>query len=98
MRTPGPSTAEPVVNEWINPQSPLSIADRMSVSSTFSLTDTRRSKGLPIGGAAGSRVSSFMFVILRGAVKRAVDHVHLLLARQSRKVDRITGNADRERR
>ena len=48
MRTPGPSTAEPVVNEWINPHSPLSMAERMSISSTFSLTPTRRSNGLPI--------------------------------------------------
>ena len=40
---PGPSTAEPVVNEWTKPQSPLSSAARMSGSLTFSPSDTRKS-------------------------------------------------------
>ena len=42
-RIPGPSTAEPVVNEWTKPQSPLSSASRMPVSPTFSPSETRRS-------------------------------------------------------
>jgi hypothetical protein len=35
----------------------------MSISSTFSLTPTRSSNGLPIGGAVGGIASSFMVVI-----------------------------------
>src|SRR5688572_4078969 len=56
-RTPGPSTAEPVVNECTKPHSPVSSADLMSGSLTFSPSPTRRSYGLPMSGTAGFSTS-----------------------------------------
>ena len=40
-RTPGPSTVEPVVNEWRNPMSPLASASRTVCSGRSSLRWTR---------------------------------------------------------
>ena len=45
-RTPGPSTVEPVVNEWRNPMSPVASAVRTSDSGTFLPRLTRSSYGL----------------------------------------------------
>ena len=95
MRTPGPSTAEPVVNEWTNPQSPLSSAARMSVSPTRSPSDDAQ-----VVGTADQRdvwVGALKHAWLRRPVEGAVDDVHLLLAGQPHEVHRVTGNADGER-
>ncbi len=42
-RTPGPSTADPVVKEWRNPMSPVASAVRTSVSGTLAPRLTRSS-------------------------------------------------------
>src|SRR5678816_2453918 len=74
--TPGPSTAEPVVKEWTNPNSPLSSAPRISSSLTFSPRETRKSKGLPISETSG--VVAFAFITSGGTVEGSIDHIHLL--------------------
>src|SRR5215831_15661217 len=85
-RTPGPSTAEPVVKECRKPMSPLASALRTSVSGTSSPRCTRMSKGL----AASSGVA------LPGsaAMEGPVDHVHLLFARQADEIHRVARHAD----
>ncbi len=45
-RTPGPSTAEPVVKECRNPMSPVASAVRTSASGTSLPRSTRSSNGL----------------------------------------------------
>jgi hypothetical protein len=45
-RTPGPSTVDPVVNEWRNPMSPVASAVRTSVSGICAPSFTRISNGL----------------------------------------------------
>src|SRR5262245_44338139 len=89
-RTPGPSTAEPVVKEWRNPMSPVASAVRTSASATSLPRSTRSSNGLfaasgvdPVAGAPS-------------AMESPVDDVHLLLARQPYEVHRVAGDADGE--
>ena len=54
-RTPGPSTVDPVVNEWRNPMSPVASAVRTSVSGTCAPRFTRISNGLAASMACGGR-------------------------------------------
>src|SRR3954469_17208640 len=89
-RMPGPSTAEPVVNEWRNPMSPLRSAERTSVSASPSPSLTRISNGLP--ASSGTGASTFM----SRSVESSVDHVHLLLAGQPDEIDRIARHPDGE--
>src|SRR6476469_8821478 len=93
-RMPGPSTADPVVNEWRNPMSPEASAPRTSVSGTFRPRSTRSSNGLFAvrGVPAAASGSDTRF----GSVERPRDHVHLLLAREPHEVDRIPGHPDRQ--
>ena len=56
-RTPGPSTAEPVVNECTKPMSPSASAVRTSDSGTPSPRWTRSSKGLFATSETGSSVT-----------------------------------------
>src|SRR4051812_38557579 len=92
-RRPGPSTADPVVNECRKPRSPVFSADRTSVSGRLSPKWTRISNGdfasRETVSGAGCGTVSILF-----PVKCAVDHVHLLLARQPDEVDRVTGHSD----
>src|SRR5262245_27362685 len=93
-RTPGPSTAEPVVNEWRNPMSPVASAVRTSVSGTPAPRSTRSSYGLlaaRVGAApgAGSGIGA-------PSVEGPADHVHLLLAGEPYEVDRVAGDPDRQ--
>src|ERR1700754_5013355 len=92
-RMPGPSTAEPVVNEWRKPRSPVLSAVLTSVSGRSSPRWTRISNGDFASSETGfATVSKAMSV----AVERAVDHVHLLLARQPDEIDGIARHADRQ--
>src|SRR6478672_10959192 len=93
-RTPGPSTADPVVNEWRKPISPEASALRTWVSGTFRPRSTRSSNGLfAVSGVSTARSASDTGV---GSVERPRDHVHLLLAREPHEVDRIPGHPDRQ--
>src|SRR5215471_8249789 len=94
-RTPGPSTADPVVNECRKPMSPLASADRTSVSGTSLPRSTRNSNGLV---ASSDGVGSEVMTTLLSAVERAIDHVHLLLSCQSHEVHRVARHANREAR
>src|SRR5215203_7562063 len=91
---PGPSTAEPVVNEWRKPMSPVASAVRTSVSGTPLPRSTRSSYGLFASRAGAAGCTSGM----SRPVERAVDDVHLLLAGEPHEVDGIPGHSDRERR
>src|SRR4030095_16442149 len=93
-RMPGPSTAEPVVNECRKPTSTLRTAARRSGSGTRLARSTRSSNGLLASRgvpapAAGSLISSL-------SVECPVDHVHLLFARQPDEVHRVAGDPDGE--
>src|SRR4051812_11940828 len=91
-RMPGPSTAEPVVNEWRKPMSPVRSAVRTSVSATPSPRLTRISNGLAASRPTGaSRVISV-------SVEGSVDDVHLLLAGEPHEIHRISGDPDGEGR
>src|SRR5262245_54740799 len=95
-RTPGPSTAEPVVNECRNPMSPDWRAARTVCSGTPVPSFTRSSNGLfaassgvcVAGGGSG----------IGAAVERAVHDVHLLLAAETDEVDRVPRHANRQTR
>ena len=66
-RTPGPSTAEPVVNECRKPMSPVASAVRTSVSGTSSPRSTRSSNGLfASSGRLVGAASRLMASRLRG--------------------------------
>src|SRR6185369_16055006 len=94
-RTPGPSTVAPVVNECRKPMSPVLSAVRTSDSGTPWPRLTRSSYGLfAASGVSACGVSGTGLP----AVEGAVDHVHLLLARQPDEVDRVARHADREAR
>src|SRR5262245_13922582 len=95
-RTPGPSTAEPVVNECRNPMSPVSSAPRTSVSGTSSPRFTRISNGL--FAARGVCAAASPATIVSASVERAIDHVHLLFAREAHEVHCVARYADREAR
>src|SRR5262249_38255994 len=90
-RTPGPSTAEPVVKEWRKPMSPVARAVRTSDSGRSFPRLTRSSKGF--GASRRGRSRRARSDIRALAVKRPVDHVHMLFARESEEVDRIAGDA-----
>src|SRR4051812_18235905 len=93
-RTPGPSTADPVVNECRNPMSPEARALRTVDSGTFRPRSTRSSKG--------SFAVSGVSVIVSWSdtcdipVERAGDDVHLLLAREPHEVHGVARHANRE--
>src|SRR6185369_9893761 len=92
MRTPGPSTVDPVVKECRNPMSPLASASRTLCSGTASPRWTRSSNGLRASSAtAGASDTSL-------SVEGAVDDVHLLLARQPHEVDRVARYPNRQAR
>src|SRR5215207_1956686 len=97
-RTPGPSTAEPVVYEWRNPMCPSASAVRTSVSGTSLPRLTRISNGLlassPTLGADAAAISS----AISGPVERAIDDVHLLLAREAHEIDRVPRHANGQAR
>src|SRR6185436_20696323 len=95
-RTPGPSTVAPVVKEWRKPMSPLASADRTSASGTSVPRLTRSSNGLFASSGGWVRVS--VSLMTASSVERAVDDVHLLLARQPDEVHRVPGHADGETR
>src|SRR3954452_21381548 len=57
-RTPGPSTAEPVVKEWRNPMSPVASAVRTSDSPTSAPRLTRSSYGLLAASGVRSELTS----------------------------------------
>lgn len=65
-RTPGPSTADPVVNECRNPMSPDVSAWRTSVSGTSRPRPTRSSNGLPASRETPSAPVSSVIARLRG--------------------------------
>src|SRR5215207_7911550 len=94
-RMPGPSTAEPVVNECRKPMSPVASAVRTSVSGTLSPRPTRSSYGLRASSLAGATVSCSRTA---RSMESAVDDVHLLLAGESDEVHRVAGHADGEAR
>src|SRR5262249_44443661 len=97
-RTPGPSTADPVVKEWRKPMSPLASAERTSVSGTCAPSFTRSSYGLraerEAGGSGGDCDTDAPSV----PVERPVDHVHPLLAREADEVDGVARHADGQAR
>src|SRR4026208_2406100 len=76
--------------------SPMRSASRTVVSGTSLPNPTRSSYGLfassDIGWVTG--VSD----IASGSVERAVDHVHLLLARETDEIHRVAGHPDGEAR
>src|SRR4051812_30738227 len=93
-RTPGPSTADPVVNECRNPMSPDASALRTSDSGTLRPRFTRSSNGL----FAVTGVSTVVFGsdTCRLSVKCPIDNVHLLLAREPHEVHRISRHSNRK--
>src|SRR6516164_732184 len=96
-RTPGPSTAEPVVKECMKPMSPCASAVRTSVSGTSLPRSTRRSNGLfASSGTCGAARVSAMMLAPSPTVERAVDDVHLLLAREPYEVHRVARDTDGE--
>src|SRR5262245_44465000 len=94
-RTPGPSTADPVVNECRNPISPLASEARTVVSVMSFPRSTRSSNGL---FASSDGAGSALIAIALRAVERAVDHVHLLLAGQAHEVHRVARHTNRQAR
>src|SRR5262245_61898175 len=95
-RTPGPSTADPVVNEWRNPMSPVLSAVRTSDSGTFFPRFTRSSYGLFAASEAASLVLPSAMAWL--SVECAIDDVHLLLTSEPDEVDRVARDTDGQRR
>src|SRR5262245_45638826 len=93
-RIPGPSTADPVVNECKNPMSPVASAVRTSDSGTPLPRSTRSSYGLLATSGVAAAVSCSG--ILRRSVEGSGDHVHLLLAGQTHEVDRVARDANRQ--
>src|SRR5215204_4688896 len=92
-RTPGPSTAEPVVNECRNPMSPVASAARTSVSGTPLPRLTRSSNGLlAASGVSGTVWGSDTCL----SMERAVDDVQLLFACEPHEVHGVAGDADRQ--
>src|SRR4051812_24469925 len=92
-RMPGPSTAEPVVNEWRKPMSPFASAWRTSSWGTCRPRPTRNSYGLCASSAAGGTAWPSG---IAASVERPVDDVHLLRAGEADEIDRVPGHADRE--
>src|SRR4026208_1368224 len=92
-RTPGPSTADPVVKECRNPISPDASALRTSESGTFRPRSTHSSYGLFAASAVCTMVSSSD---TGRAVERPVDDVHLLLAGEPNEVHRVARHPNRE--
>src|SRR5277367_1098310 len=74
-RTPGPSTAEPVVKECRKPTSPDAIAALTSTSGTSFPRSTRSSYG-DLASSGVAVVISFISI----TVKSAIDDIKLLLA------------------
>ena len=98
-RTPGPSTADPVVNECRKPMSPVSsAAAHVGLRNIARRGSTRRSNGLVASSGAPADGRVARQASTRRSVERAVDHVHLLLAGQAHEVHRVAGDADREAR
>src|SRR5512134_1408986 len=93
-RIPGPSTADPVVNECRKPTSPEARALRTSVSGSPLPSSTRSSKGL--FASRGVWVPTEVSGMAPSAVEGPVDHVHLLLAREPHEIHRVPRHADRE--
>src|SRR5215831_5460032 len=95
-RTPGPSTADPVVNECRKPISPFANAVRTSVSGMSFARLTRISNGLVASSATGSAVCCSFIELL--TMECSANDVHLLFARKTDEVDGITGYTNRETR
>src|SRR6185503_149619 len=98
-RTPGPSTVEPVVNEWRNPMSPEASASFTVCSGTSSPRSTRSSNGLAApSDARGADSWLVLGIAFPSTVEGAADHVHLLLARETDEVHRVAGDSNGQRR
>src|SRR5215204_4825736 len=85
-RTPGPSTVAPVVKECTNPMSPVTRAIRTSGSDTSRPRWTRSSNGLFAAIGLSTRMSG----MAAASMKRPIDDVHLLVARQADEVHGVT--------
>src|SRR4051794_3724085 len=94
-RMPGPSTAEPVVKECRKPRSPVLSALLTSVSAMPLPRCTRISNG-DLASSGTVRGGGAAAISISFAVECAVDHIHLLLASETDKIDCIAGHADRE--
>src|SRR6188474_1730472 len=88
-RTPGPSTAEPVVNECRNPMWPSASAVRTSVSGTSAPKLTRISNGLFASSPTFDAPAGAGSSAISGAVEGAIDDVHLLFAGETHEVDGV---------
>src|SRR5512145_732153 len=95
-RTPGPSTVDPVVNEWRKPMSPVASARRTSDSGTL-LPWLTRSWYASFASSTGSFAATFSGMAI-SPVERPIDDIHLLFARQPHEIDRIARHADRQAR
>src|SRR5438067_12913339 len=84
-RTPGPSTVDPVVNEWRNPISPVASATRTSASGTAVPRLTRSSNGF--FGASGVDVTAGVSGMDVASGGCSVGDVHLLRARGLHDID-----------
>src|SRR5687767_3999213 len=93
-RTPGPSTVAPVVKECTNPISPVTRAIRTSDSDTSRPRWTRSSNGLLAASGFSMRISG----MAAPSMKRPIDDVHLLIARQADEVHGVTRDANRQAR
>src|SRR4051794_24022590 len=94
-RIPGPSTAEPVVKECRKPRAPVLSALLTSTSGTSLPRWTRISNGDFASSETVSCAGAGAISMSR-SVEGAVDHIHLLLARQPDEVHRIAGHANGE--
>src|ERR1700751_5330423 len=96
-RSPGPSTADPVVKECMNPMSPAASAVRTSVSGTSVPRSTRRSNGLLASSGVGCLALSAMALSSQSSsMESAVDHVHLLFACEAHEVHGVARDANRQ--
>src|SRR5438067_13284943 len=93
-RTPGPSTVDPVVNEWRNPISPVASATRTSASGTAVPRLTRSSNGF--FAASGVDVTAGVSGMDVASVECSIDDVHLLLAREPHEIDRVARHPNRQ--
>src|SRR3954470_9994745 len=93
-RTPGPSTADPVVNECRNPMSPEARALRTVDSGTFRPRSTRSSNGS--FAVSGVSVIVSWSDTCGSPVEGPGDDVHLLVAREPHEVHGVAGHANRE--
>src|SRR6476469_1646507 len=98
-RMPGPSTADPVVNEWRNPRSPVLSAVLTSVSGTRSPRLTRITYGdAASSGTVWSAGGGCEIVCISLSVESAVDDIQLLFTRQPHEVHSVARDANGQAR